>query len=550
MNLMEADPAWRRLHWATMPMQMIRSIRVMIVPIVVILFFRSRGGEEQGRAFGALGSAGVFALITVAIALWRYFSLRFYVGANELVIETGLIGRSVRHIKLEQVQDLRTSQGVLQRMIGVSDVKVETAGTGGGSEAELSVLSLKDVADLRAKIERFRLAKSASFIDASIQPGNGLPTGTDPQPGALPAISSSTSPPEELLRSVSTKELIVAGLTSNRVLSGLVVIGVTWGLLNDFIPEREMLAWVESMIMRLKNEMTADTSTRVIIALLGTVLLISLGVISSVVGTIVRFHGYQLRRSTNATVKGLVRESGLFTRRSSTLTVDRVQTLTFRQGVLRRLIGRMSVHAATAAGMSDRDKDSTDLLLPIARTAEAASLATIVFPERGMGSVTNLSRADRSTVRRSNKKTVVLVLLALIALVMANRSPWSMLVLAAIPILFLANRRSWRVSGHQLDDQLDHERNGPMLHLRTGLIGLSYRLMPARNSQVILLTQSPFDRHYGVARLHIDTAGEQAGNGVSVGPIPVSGAVGLAMKLARQASMTTWPGRRRDSRRM
>jgi uncharacterized membrane protein YdbT with pleckstrin-like domain len=55
-------------------------------------------------------------------------SVKLTISGDKLRYETGLGSRSTRIIQLPKVQDVRVVQSVMQRMLGVGDISIETAG--------------------------------------------------------------------------------------------------------------------------------------------------------------------------------------------------------------------------------------------------------------------------------------------------------------------------------------------------------------------------------------------------------------------------------------
>jgi putative membrane protein len=495
---------WRRLHWATLPISALGLLRAAIIPLAVVIFSR-RNSESMGSA----AAAGIATAIGLLVALWRYYGLRFFVNGIELVVERGLIGREVRTIRLEQIQDLRVKQGVMHRLLGVADVEIETAG-GKGAEQKLSALSLKDIEELRGQIESARSRQTVGQVATSTAP--------------------EMSAPVQVLHQVSLRELVVAGLTSNSILSGLAVLGMAWGLLNDFIPERQIFNAIRDGIISAKTQLGAVSeaswiTTAVLVVIVATGLLL-IALTFSVAGTISRYFNYRITHSP----RGLVREGGLLTRHSSTLAVDRVQTMSFSVGILRRPLGRMAVYVTTAASKADEDQNKQDMLLPIARCEQAPAIAGLILPSIARATVDSLRRVARVQVSRGTKKSIIFFVIVSTALVVFYQSAWPLLLLTMLPLSYAMHLRSWKVSGFKLVDGI--------WHMRQGLIGWTYRLIPASNTQVVVLRQSPFDRRYGVASIYIDCAGEQTS---PLGNIPLQSAIAIAASMLNDACATPWP---------
>jgi uncharacterized membrane protein YdbT with pleckstrin-like domain len=62
-----------------------------------------------------------------ARAIRRHFT-KAVLTADWLRYETGILGRTTRTIQLAKVQDVRVDQGLLQRILGIGNLSVETAG--------------------------------------------------------------------------------------------------------------------------------------------------------------------------------------------------------------------------------------------------------------------------------------------------------------------------------------------------------------------------------------------------------------------------------------
>jgi uncharacterized membrane protein YdbT with pleckstrin-like domain len=62
-----------------------------------------------------------------ARAIRRQFS-KLVITADRLRYESGMIGKSTRHIQLPKVQDIRVSQNLFQRMLNIGHISIETAG--------------------------------------------------------------------------------------------------------------------------------------------------------------------------------------------------------------------------------------------------------------------------------------------------------------------------------------------------------------------------------------------------------------------------------------
>ena len=112
----------------------------------------------------------LLAALLVAVALgagrvlvWR--STRFVVTSMRVVYRRGLLGRTGRELPIARVQDVSFRQGLLGRLVGIGEVRVESAGAG---SSEL-------VGDVRrpADVQRVVNRAVAATLDGAGRPHAG-----------------------------------------------------------------------------------------------------------------------------------------------------------------------------------------------------------------------------------------------------------------------------------------------------------------------------------------------------------------------------------------
>src|ERR687893_1122018 len=145
----------RRLHPAAMIIDAVKTIRRWVSAFVIpgIALLASRGFSTQTLVLILL-----VALVAAAFAaLWGFLSWRattYEVSGGAFHLRQGVLQKNERTIPLEHVQSVDTVQGIIQRLFGVVELRVETAG-GGANEPDASLAALdRDAAQtLRQEIE-------------------------------------------------------------------------------------------------------------------------------------------------------------------------------------------------------------------------------------------------------------------------------------------------------------------------------------------------------------------------------------------------------------
>jgi putative membrane protein len=488
-----------RLHPFTLLFGAVGLIKNIAIPALLLLFF--------GRNQFAGGLLLVLIVIPMAFVLMRYFTFTYRIADRELIIAHGVLKRTVRNIRLDRVQDIRLEQGILHRVFGMTDVHVETAG-GQGPEASLSVLS-------RAEAERLRKAVFARIGAA--------------QPFAPESSAAMTAPvvAREIIRRLRVRDLVLAGLTSNRAASALAVIFVVLGFLDDMMPKEQYERFVASTIQRLEQWLSQAADLQWLVFALGGVAVIFVGMIFSVMGAVVTFYGFTLSRSG----EDLHRSHGLITRRASSLPRKRIQVLKIEETFLRRLLRLATLRADTAGSRgadSPEERGGRDVLLPVLPRSEVSSILPVFFPDLSVeeGSWRQVSR---SAIRRATLKGVAVLLLLSAVMVTLERHWAGLWPLLFVPIIYALSVMSYRHLGYALGERY--------FLTRRGWLSRSTHVVPIRNAQAIVIRQTPFDRHLGVATLSVDTAGQaNTGGGPKISNVAADDALAVARNLARLAA--------------
>jgi len=488
-----------RLHPLTLLFAVGNLLKGAAIPVIVLLFF--------GRDRFAGGLLLVFVAIPLVLALIRYFTFTYEIAGSELLIRHGLLQKTERNIRLDRVQDIRLEQGLLHRAFGMTDVHVETAG-GKGPEASLSVLS-------RAEAERLR---EAVFARASaLKP-------------AIPASETTTpvsNSSQEIIRQLSLRELVLAGLTSNRAASAMALVLVVFGLLDDVMPKAQYQRLIESTVHRVEEWMSQAADLQWLVVLLAAVALVLVGMVLSIIGSVVTFYGFKLSRQG----EDLHRAYGLLTRRTSSLPRKRIQVLKIEETFLRRLFRLATLRADTAGGRvtdSPEDRGGRDVLMPVLPTNEVNPMLAVFFPGLSMETL-SWRRVSRRAIRRATAKGAVFCLLAAAASLVIERHWFGVWPLLFFPVVYVLSVLSYRHLGYAME--------GNYFSTRRGWLSRATHLVPIRNAQSIIIRQTPFDRRHGVATLSVDTAGQaNTGGGPKIGNVAWDEALATARNLARQAA--------------
>ncbi|MBP6820172.1 MAG: PH domain-containing protein, partial [Acidobacteria bacterium] len=340
----------------------------------------------------------------------------------------------------------------------------------------------------------------------------------------------SVTPESVVIRRLNIRDLVLAGLTSNHLLSALVLAGAIWNFADDLLP-KTIYENTGKLIFREAQHLAAQgTAAAVAITFLGLVGILLIGITLSITGTIVLFYGFKLSRRGD----DLQRRYGLLTQRSSSLPRRRIQVLEIEEKMLRRLFGLATLRADTSGRQRENKDDNhgRDVLLPILPTREVDELLPTLFPDFANDD-SGWRRVSRLSVWRETIEASAIFLVVAIALFVWSGSWWAILPLIVVPLIYLLYGFSYRQLGYALGQDY--------LRTRRGWLGRSTHIVPINKIQAVEVHRTPFDRVWGVATLTVDTAGQAfTGGGPRISNLPLGEARELAGLLAQRAAITEY----------
>lgn len=466
MALDAPQAAERRLHPMSWLFVLLQQLKQFVVPLVALLVF----GRGDRNELWPLVGVGVLVLVSV----WRYFTYRYAVQDDRIVVRSGLFERSARIIPFARIHNVGLQQSVLHRVFRVAEVRLESAG-GKKPEAEMRVLSLDDALALESLVRQHGQAPAVAA------------DGT-----AAPVAESSR------LLALSPGEVLRHGLISNR---GVVVVAAGFGGLMQFGPRNAGPDLLESGASAVASEITGYGGAHgfgpveygaAILALLGLAV-VALRLLS-VLLALLQYWGFELTEQG----RRLTVERGLAARWRTSLSRRRIQAWTLREGVLHRLFKRrnLQVDIATGADSSNGQRPLHELA-PVATPEACDALIAHLLPRSGWREL-RWQPFDPRAWWRLALPHLPFALLAATLLTVRFGAP-GLLALAWLPwAAFLARRRIASAA---------HARNGELVAVRDGWWSRRWRFAEIAKLHVVALERSPIDRRCGTASLLLDTAG-------------------------------------------
>lgn len=420
----------------------------------------------QGSVADKLGIAvGAFVVITVTVAILRYWFFRFLVTDDAILIRDGIFRKTQLDIKYERIQGIKTEQSFVYRWFGLVTVNFDTAGSS-GNEGNLPAVPTLIANDLRRRIR-----------------GKADPVESD-------EVAAQDTGGDVLLK-LGWADMVRIGLSDRRVLVVLAVLGPLF----EQLDERGEAA-IEAFVDHLGESLGGlDAATGALLVAGFIVAVILLLALLSIGAAFLRHHGFELSYESGALRTG----GGLLTRHEATMDIVKVQRLVLSQGALLRLFGRWRA-VLQQAGSGGQGQQDRNLLIPVLDPGFAKRLTEIAFDAEAAGLTVDPGDPGFRGISAFYMRPRILLFgvlpaVAITALVIGDAGPAAALFLLWIPVVALFVYLVWRRYGVLAD--------ADGLVRRSGLIGYRLDVLLFRKVQRVTVRQSWFQARRGLAELRV-----------------------------------------------
>ena len=355
------DDGWRQANGKFILIGALRNFRGFVLPLGFLLVTRGFNQSRQDLIWYGLALAA--ALISVVTSVLQWWFYRYRISDREITLRSGFISKQERVIPFERIQSIDIHDAPLERLLGVVQVKIDT-GAGGSSESEIALqaIPVNEAAGLRSQLLAARQRLRGDAVAPATADG-----AADVADQVVEPTESDTIDEGEVIRRLSTRELLIAGATSGRIGAAAAIAGVLIQFGEQLVPR--------SMWERLPWEGLADAVTQLdVLAFLA----ITIGVIAwviSIVATVLTYGNFEIRRLGDQ----LQVRHGLLDRRQTTIPVRRIQAVRVVEGLLRQPFGFAEVKFDSAG--FGADEGASGVLCPLLPRSEVPAFLQAASPD-------------------------------------------------------------------------------------------------------------------------------------------------------------------------
>ncbi len=347
--------------------------RQSVVGVAVIFFknlrvainvFISFIAVSYGLQFSLLGLglkeiAIIVVLIFIIISYFQYRRFFFYVVDDKFIIEKGLFSRDKITIPFDRIQTVNITQNLIQQILKVVAVKIDTAGSS-GRELEISALESNYARELQGfLIERKQQAEPLEENPSVREEQEQMTARAQQQPALV---------------NLSLRQLLMVGLTENHLRTAFVVFAVLNGYFWQF--EEYLLKPLEPVLEEQANLLF----TRWLVILpLGILFFMLIAVLISMIQVFLKY--YHLQFFVNE--RGVQLTSGLLKRNEYQVPVKKIQYIKWASNPLRKLLNIKTLTIKKAA--SEEQGDKQGIKVPGCEDHQIKAVFDQFYPERKEG---------------------------------------------------------------------------------------------------------------------------------------------------------------------
>jgi Predicted membrane protein len=346
----------RRQHPIYILFPLFNMVKGLLPLIIITLLQGVNWSELNGYIYlGIL--AGVTLLMFLGLLGWRKFS--YTVEEDRIVIRKGILFRDEKTIYFGRIHSVNLEQPLLQRLFGVTQVKIETPGGNKKAEGVLTALTETDARQL----QKLMLAPIELQGDA-----------TGPEaPEAVEDQSFSRGRPVPKLQ-LSAGQLLLAAATSlNFGLVAAFIAGIV-SLADDFINEL-----APDLYSRLYEESTSVDPSYTLIAVIA-ICGLAFAWLLSLVLYVIKFSGFTADKQDEQ----ISISYGLLEKKVHHFDARKVQAVIVQEGLLHQWIGYAQIQLQVVSS----DKTERLMLHPFMPAKALESVLACFVPQFAAAKIT------------------------------------------------------------------------------------------------------------------------------------------------------------------
>lgn len=340
--------------------------------VSLVAIVRTVGGNVAKDLPGVIAIAIAIVALSVVSSVISWRTRTWELTDAGIMLRSGLVASKQLQVPYEHIHTVNMSSSLVERVLGLMTLDLDTgAASSEGEATRIRGLQTGIAEALREELFRRKAVVLADQgLDARTADADASAEADDEASPTAPA------PSPDACYTLTTAQLVFAALTEARVVAQAVafLILIVQGI--NLLQESELVNL---------SDVAGDIAVLPVALLIGVAaLLLALALIVgfavSFVMSLIGYAGYRAERAAGR----ISVERGLLSRTSHTVALERIQSISIRQGLIRQLIGYAEVRASVVGAIGSSDETSTAdgvVLHPFIRLTEVDAFLASIAPD-------------------------------------------------------------------------------------------------------------------------------------------------------------------------
>lgn len=302
-----------------------QAVRMFWALIVVLVLQRN---IFDNKLIVALALAALVILLVIHSILY-YLNFYFYVSDGEFILKKGYLRKKVLAIPLDRIQSVNTKQNLVQQILNVVSLEIDTAGSV-GKELKIHALEKPFASELQNQI---RAKKKLITTDNTVEE------------------QENEDIPEKLILQLTPPDLLKIGISQNHLRTALIIIAFGFQI---FQQVQDMFA---DKAEEYSNEFLdfMSNSNWALITFLA-IFFLAISIAYSLFSTVFKYFDFKLLKKGDA----YRIESGLLNKRNVVMPLNKVQELNWETGPIKQLFSIYNLVFKQAVSGQNRRQQVVD----------------------------------------------------------------------------------------------------------------------------------------------------------------------------------------------
>lgn len=320
-------------------------------PMILVFLFNFKEFNKLYLVLGVL----FFLIFTGVISYLKYRSFTFFLDTEkeEFIISDGILNKTKTAIQLDKIQQVNINQSFVQKIIGVYELQVDTAGSS-KKEGNIKAISYSIALELKSRL-----------LNRSVRSTNENKE-TFPSP-----IETEQVEPDKPIVSIGLLSLLKLGITSNYRKTIALILLFIFTIYENFKKFVTNSSFYED-----KVDLYVDQNMDLISKVIGMIFILFIVLVLNILRVVIQYYGYKISSQKDS----LLLSYGLFNSKSTILKPEKVQITVIKRNFFQKKLGILELRIGQATSGDPEERKSV-IEIPGCSDIESKSILKLLFQQ-------------------------------------------------------------------------------------------------------------------------------------------------------------------------